>query len=499
MSDIPVFQNREQVDFRYWAEKHIITEKRNKLEFQRHKILTDLYDCWADRIVIKKSAQVGATTYGILRALWLGKFNKVVVIFTMPKSSDISDFSQARVNPIVRYSGIEANVDNVRLKQIESSFIHLRGTWGETEAISVPADLLIHDEIDRSKPDVIEMYEERLSASELKWKVLMSTPTIPNFGISAEFQKSDQREWVVKCPAGHSQIIRESNIKDGEFRCIKCGRILNRANGHWEKRNPKSEIAGFHITQLIAPWISAKDIIKKRNDYKFKRDYYNFVLGEEYAGGSGMVTRADIISCVKNITDYSGKAVVGVDWGDTSWAVVRKGNRIIHLAKITDDTRKHAQRVAELMEKFRADAVCDFGYGDTKNKQLIDWFPGRVWMCVYSDGVIFPKFNKEKHIVNIDRTRSIEEELAEIKDGTLEIQPQDLVEDFIQHHLNLASKKVEDKHGKIRTIIERSGPDHFVHANNYSRLLQGTEMPDLTETVSDLDDMPDRDTEAMDW
>lgn len=495
MLDVLKKVSREQVDFLYWAEKWIITEKKQKLEFKKHNFLKDLYNCWADTIVIKKSAQVGATTFSILKALWLSIFNKISVIYTMPKKSDISDFSQGRINPIIKYSGINANVDNVGLKQIGDSFLYLRGTWGETEAISIPADLLIHDEIDRSKPDIIEMYEERLSASFLKWKVLLSTPTIPNYGICLHYQNSDMREWVVKCPAGHSQIIRESNIKDGKFVCIKCGRELDRSNGKWVKQNPNSKIAGFHITQLIADWISAREILEKKKRYKFKADYYNFVLGEEYAGGEGLVSRADILSCIENLVDFSGRTMIGVDWGEISWVVVRRENKIIHIEKIVDDTRKHAGRILELAEKFanpEADIVADFGYGDTKNKELIEkWLKGRVYMCVYSDGIIYPKINKEKHIINIDRTRSIEEALMEIKNREVKIQPCEMVEDFIEHHLNLYEKKIEDKHGAIRTVIERNGDDHLVHANNYSRLLLAGEEKDLAVGVGNWDISPD--------
>jgi len=487
-----LIKNREQADFCFWASKHIITEKKTKLEFGRHAFLRDLYNCWNNEIIIKKSAQVGATTYGLLRALWLGQYNKAAVIFTMPKKSDVSDFSQARINPIVKYSGLAANVDNVGLKQIGDSFLYFRGTWGETEAISVPADMLVHDEIDRSRPDVVEMYEERLSASDLKWKIVMSTPTIPNYGISAFYEQSDKREWIVKCPAGHRQIVRESNIKDGRFICLKCGRELDRTNGKWEKQNPGAGAAGYHITQLIAPWISAGEIISKRDKYKFKRDYFNFVLGEDYAGGVGLVKRSELISCVKSTSEYQEKALIGVDWGDTSWAVVRRGHSIIHLEKIEGDTRTHWVQVADLMDKFNADTVADFGYGDTKNKSLIEKFPGRVWMCVYSDGVIFPKFNEAKRIVNIDRTRSIEETLQEIKDGVLAIEPQDLVETFIEHFLNLTETKEEDKHGKIRTVIGRSGGDHFVHADNYSRLLLEVKQAGESEAlVGDWDFMPE--------
>ena len=75
---------------------------------------------------------------------------------------------------------------------------------------------------------------------------------------------------------------------------------------------------------------------------------------------------------INDIPAATVKTAVGVDWGDTSWAVVRRGNYILHMEQITGATRTHPRRVAELMEKFNGHAVCDFGYGDTKNKALIE-------------------------------------------------------------------------------------------------------------------------------
>ena len=463
------------VSLTHWCSKNIVNEKGLPIEFNRHKIMRSLYGNFSHNLVIKKSAQVGATTFALLKALHLSVYNNITTIYTMPKRGDISDFSQARINPIIRRSklSIPINVDNVGLKHIGNSYIYFRGTWGEKEAISVPADVLIHDEIDRSKPDVIEMYRERLSASDIKIRILLSTPTIKNYGISKLFEESDQRLWIVSCPAGHKQVIRESNIRDGQFVCVTCGKVLDRANGQWEAQNSKSDIAGYHITQLIAPWISADEVIAKKNDYEFKRDYYNFVLGENYAGGEGLVTRLDIISLIKDImpSDVS-QCFVGVDWGDISWVVVRRNKAIIYKEKIELDTRKQAARVAEIIDKFKAKAVCDFGYGDIKNKELIEKFPRRVFMCVYTKDVLFPRLNEKEHKVNVDRTRSIQESLQEIKDGDLTICNDDLCEEFIRHFENLTEVTETDDHGKKRIVIGRAGDDHFVHANNYARLLQ---------------------------
>lgn len=475
-----------QVDLLWWTKKYMKTEKGRPYEFDGRAYLTDIYDCWTSSMVIKKAAQVGITAFAMNKALWLAINHTVTIIFTMPTGGDVSNFSQTRMNPSIRNSGLESpmSIDNVGVKQIASSYLYLRGAWNEKQAISIPSDFNIHDELDRSKPDIREMYEERLSASEIGWHLDMSTPTFPKYGISALYADSDQREWFVMCNAcGYEEILTLENIIDGEYRCLKCREILDRTKGRWQATG-KGDTVGFHITQLMAPWISAKRLLKKQTDYKFKRDWYNFVLAEEYAGGEGLLTRADIISCLTPVQAVVGKTAVGVDWGDITWVEVRQADSIIHLAKIEGDTRTHAGQVAEIMNKFNADAVCDFGYGDTKNKELIEKFPGRVWMCVFKDGVMYPDFEckhaKEDHIINIDRTRSLQESMQEMKDCEVGIFANDLMEDFIAHHMSLTEENTEDKHGEIRTVIGRSGPDHFAHANNYARLLV-VGVPDLEE------------------
>ena len=48
-----------------------------------------------------------------------------------------------------------------------------------------------------SRSDVSDMYKERLSASPFKLKVKISTPTVPDFGISAAYNETNKKEWFV--------------------------------------------------------------------------------------------------------------------------------------------------------------------------------------------------------------------------------------------------------------------------------------------------------------
>lgn len=466
---------REQVDCRYWVEKYLRNEKNQPFNFQEFPFLVDIYDDMSREIVIKKAAQVGITAWAVNRVIWIAANFSITCIFTLPTGNDVSDFSQGRFNPVIRYSkiNIPKEVDNVGMKKIGTSFIYLRGTWAEREAISIPSDINVHDEVNFSKPDISEMYEERLAVSPIKMQIQISTPTVPNTGISALYEQTNKKEWFVGClKCGYQQILTEENIIDDEFRCVKCKAVLDRKKGKWIATGSGKK-TGYHLSQLMAPWLSAKDILDKKENARLKKYYYNFVLGEDYAGGDEIVSRADIMACLTDTKDVitTGKTVIGVDWGDTSWVVVRRVNNIIYLEKITGDTRTHPGRVAELMQKFNAYAVCDFGYGDTKNKALIEWFPNRVWQCVYTPHILYPKLNDTKRIIEVDRTLSLLECFEEIKNKKVKIISSPEINVFITHFGNMVEKKIFKQDGDIKTQIERIGDDHYAHAYNYARLL----------------------------
>ena len=119
---------RRLVDFLWWTEQNLKTEKGQPYEFEDRAYLKDIYDCQAPRMVIKKSAQMGVSAYAINRALWLCDNQIRTVIFTMPTAGDVSNFSQTRINPSLRKSNLKSimNVDNVGIKQIGDSFIYRR-------------------------------------------------------------------------------------------------------------------------------------------------------------------------------------------------------------------------------------------------------------------------------------------------------------------------------------------------------------------------------------
>jgi hypothetical protein len=152
-----------------------------------------------------------------------------------------------------------------------------------------------------------------------------------------------------------------------------------------------------------------------------------------------------------------------------------EAGRIIHYGKITGDTRTHAKQVLEMADKLKVNKIfMDFGYGDTKNMEVIDHRPrGTAWMVIYThDGKdLYPKFYEKDFKVNIDRTRSLQLRMMAMKEGKTQISANnDCQEDLIQHYTSLFEKKEKDNHGTLKVSIENKGSDHLAHADNYASI-----------------------------
>lgn len=167
---------------------------------------------------------------------------------TFPTAQDVSDFTQARINPIVRASPFLTDrileIDNVTQKQFSPygrdrrremeeralyatargdhataesirelmsvATVYFRGTGlgtaggparkGEREAQAADVDAMFNDELDRSDSRTLDQMESRLDASDMRWRGMFSTPKFPNGPIDRGWKSSDQQVWMIRCP-----------------------------------------------------------------------------------------------------------------------------------------------------------------------------------------------------------------------------------------------------------------------------------------------------------
>ena len=191
-----------------WILSHnFVNENGSPFEFRDHTFLIDPYMDNTPRQVIRKCAQIGWSTLAILRSFHLARYAGANIIHTFPSRNMSKDFVLPKVDPLIARNPVlkeMIGLDSVNLKQVGERYIYYRGSFEQTEAISISAHILINDEYDRSNQQVLKIYRSRLDDAkrerpELGWEWAFSNPSIPGYGVDALWGKSDQKHWFVKC------------------------------------------------------------------------------------------------------------------------------------------------------------------------------------------------------------------------------------------------------------------------------------------------------------
>lgn len=444
--------------------------------------------------VIQKAAQMGASELAITRALYTCVTREgVCVVLFFPTDQDVRDFSRHRVSPALedlRQAGLIADTgarktDNVGLREVGRSVLYFRGMQSGIRMKSVPADFLIFDELDESPPEFKPLAKERLSHSDLKWILELSTPTLPDYGIDVEFQRSDQRHWHVDCACPDGVVLErtfpESLVRKRsgvvEIRCPKCGRApLNPCAGRWIAHAPeRSDRRGYHLSQLFSTAISPAHILAEFETTCNVAEFYNSKLGIPYAGDRMPLTRADLLRALGHHdrgAHTTGLRVMGADQGRIlHWVlleVLEDGARLIDLGQ-TDTFNGIAQRIdRERVALCAIDALPN----QHSARDLARSLPGRVALCYYAE-TRRPDNNLQPHRESLvlDRTEALDRMVSDLHRGRLalpaRIDPD--IEEFIRHLTALAKVEKEDERTGERTArYIRTGPDHFAHALAYA-------------------------------
>ena len=260
----------------YWLKKGNIVLDGMPFTFDDHEYLIDVYLDDSPKQVDKKGAQMGFTTHKILFSVHGCKnIYPKGILYMLPTRDDTTDISKTRFGRLIDENPGTigqwiANTDQANLKQIGSSFLYLRGTRTRTALKSIPVDVIIFDEFDEMRPgsgavtgdkslkfDPITLARERLSHSKFQHEHVLSTPTLPDYGIEAEFDKSDQKFWYIKCEKCNAWtcleltfpdcfvVTEKGNIVRG---CKKCKAEIYPRNGQWVSHYPSNDISGRYIT-----------------------------------------------------------------------------------------------------------------------------------------------------------------------------------------------------------------------------------------------------------
>lgn len=487
-------EEKSFVPFHEWVTTSSIIVDGLPFSFKRHEYLVDVYKDDHPFIVDMKSAQMGLTTRAALKVIHNARYRGFRgELYLFPSRTDVSDFSKGRLDPMIddnpdTIGQWVRDTDATNIKRIWNCFLYLRGMRSRVGLKSVPADFIVYDELDEALQNAVDMADERMSHSQHKEKLMLSNPTLPDFGIDKQFSLSDEKYWLLKCP----HCNQYNNLVEDFPKCIlrvngrairacrKCHGELDPSIGQWVAKKPMvKDRSGRQYSQLYSQYITPEEILYKQKT-KNATDFHNLVIGVAYIEAQNRLSVEEVLDlCSEDGIASSDKApcFMGVDQKGNALHVVigkdweGKAGKIIHINIYGTGKTEDWNELDSLMRNFNVTrAVVDALPDQRGARAFAERFKGRVFLNFYSDSQRGGyKWDEEKLQVNCNRTESLDASHNEIKMATIVLPKKcEIVETFATHLHNIGKRLIEDEEtGSKRYIYVRLGEDHFRHAYNY--------------------------------
>lgn len=504
-----------------WIEKNTTLGSR-PFSYHNHEYQIRILDSKAQEVVIRKCSQVGLTELSVRKALALCAMMKNrTFIYTLPTAHFAATVMKTRVTPIIQDSPalsalLCADADNVEVKQFGSSYLYLKGSASSNAPISIPADGLVHDELDFSDPLVISQYQSRLTHSDLKLKVKLSTPTIPGKGIDAEFNKSKRHFNFARCNhcnhffipdyydhvripdfAGDLRSITKHNLHEHDYThafvmCPKCGKApeLTPEHREWVCENPSDNYIaeGFAVTPFDAPRIiTPAYLIEASTQYSSISDFVNFNLGQAYFSQESVLSPEEVRNTINNYADTKGLTYsMGVDLGMVCHVVILGNSwdgasRLVHFEQVPLNSLK--ERVRDLRIQFRVRLTVSDALPYTDLAMAMCAADPNFYAAFYTKvgGTDMYAIKKrdddpsrgvpELRQINIDRDKTFDALMTFMRSGQFSKQTCPLDDLFIAHCTDM--RRIKDWDAKaqemrFKWIKSLDGNDHGFHALGYA-------------------------------
>ncbi len=505
-----------------WIEKRTTLEGQ-PFSFVGHEFQRRLADEESRELVVKKCSQVGITEFAIRRTLAvMDILPDIHVIYTLPTSNFAKMVTKTRINPIVDNSDylrsrLNTQIDSTDTKQLGSSYLYIKGTIGQAAAISVPASLLVHDEVDFSDQTVLSSYQSRMTHSRYKMKFQLSTPTVPKFGIDEAFNASRKHFNFCKCShcaqwflpdyfdhvripgfTGDLREITKENIHSVRYQeafvvCPHCGRTpeLGPAHRNWVLENPDEAhvAAGYQISPFDAPSvITPAFLIESSTKYKRYADFINFNLGQCAEDKDNALTSEELdeLFVAGEVPKFSSY-IVGIDCGMIMHVVIAgiTTEGLIHIVKMSQIPLSRWQdEFTKLIQQYR------FSNGVIDSQPYTDLVlrlqesHQKMFAAVYvttKTPEVFTVAEKEDDpekstigllLAKINRNKALDALMGDLRRGKITVSAagcQDQRETWVKHMTDMRRVQKFDKDDELFFNWEKSskGNDHFHHATLY--------------------------------
>jgi phage terminase large subunit GpA-like protein len=291
--------------------------RTDRAPYQR-EIMDSFNDPDIQRIIFMKSAQVGATEILLNVIGYYIDQDPAPMLVMQPTLQMGQAFSKDRLATMIRDSEKIRNCvkdprsrdsgNTVLSKKFAGGNLTITGSNSASSLASRPIRCVLADEVDRyeasagTEGDPISLATKRTTTFWNKKIYLCSTPTIKGLSrIETAFEESDKRYYHVPCPeCNEKQVLKWKNVVWEEnqphtaaYACDHCGSVINESkkqwmlkHGEWIASAPKSNTAGFHISELYSVWSTwadmAKNFLEAKKQPEMLKTWINTALGESW-------------------------------------------------------------------------------------------------------------------------------------------------------------------------------------------------------------------------
>ena len=510
------------------------------LDFERRPWLVDLYTDPAREKVIEKASQVGISELAIIFLIMLAQEGRSG-LYVLPTDSFRNDFMRERFNPMLDHNPeLKANVgaaigqraraaDAMAVKMIYGVPWKFVGARNVANFFSFRAGAILVDEFNLCDQDNLALAEDRLGFEEQRVYYKFGNPTLPGFGIDAEYEGSDQKEWFVKCARCNewqilnfwNNVVRQTGEREYELRdpnfppgldpaeldfednrdahvyCSKCERSIDRlARGLWVMAYPKRRVSGYRVGKIFADArrrnvilemvYGKKGLMESLGNLFYLARFYNNVLGEPFRAPGSCISFDLMEKCLgdKNMSydpvldenDEPIETIGGADIG---------GVHNVILSRFDEEGVREYVYVGtvpnfESLEQLVQDWNCVVGVVDARpetEKARAFCLNNPGWYCCeYLGNHKLKTPFKVDHIeqwIQADRTQTLDGAYADFHRRNVRL-PLDIqgVDDgeFVRQMEASVRKLVDSRGGPLYVWDEGNKKDHYRHADNYNRM-----------------------------
>lgn len=514
-----------------WATQRLIMPPpyEGPFTFNKHPWQKEILNSRATQISVKKAAQVGFSIAGIAKALHNIEQKRVDTLYVLPTAVLAGHFSKARLTNILSQSPqlmeLFQKSNAVQLKIANNgAALYILGSVSESSLVSVPVGFIVIDEFDRCAKNTLAMTWERTASFAERQLFALSTPTLPEWGISAQYALGDKRHFQFKCPSCsrfielrwpdnveiHGDCATSPDCYNSFYKCNLCQARLPHetksdymASGIWIPED--QGIHGhesYHLNQMYHCTMTAGDLavayFKGMGDEAAATEWWNQKLGESYLIEGARVTEGMINDAVARGNGYrksdkrpeAGNRMIcmGIDVGTFLDIVIveylytaNPGNEP-HLnsrARVLYEGRFAGNDwnvLDHLMAEWQVQYACvDFQPETNKASEFARRFPRYAGLVRYREGTVGTEIKEtidENRVpyLTIDRTVFFDIALGRFHKGRIDL-PSDLSGTFREHVQAPCRTYKLDTIGNPQAVyMNRDQPDHLANALVYAEV-----------------------------